>query len=100
MLLEVGGGGGAGGGGKKIKKRGGEKKRRGGGGVDPSANYAKEVLSFFKKFHSKFYSPAKFKKHNLQQLYCGTLIKNCKCCKIFKVCLTILGHYVLKAEEN
>ena len=40
----------------------------GGEGVDPSANYAKEVLSFFKKFHSKFYSPAKFKKHNLQQL--------------------------------
>ena len=26
-----------------------------------------------------------------------TLYKSCsKCCKIFKVCLTILGHYALK----
>ena len=35
-------------------------------------------------------------KHNVSK-WSDTLQKSCsKCCKIFKVCLTILGHYAIK----
>ena len=38
--------------------------------------------------------------HNVLK-WTGTLQKSCKeCCKIFKVCLTILGRYALKGYET
>ena len=38
--------------------------------------------------------------HNVPK-WSDTLEKSCgKCCKIFKVCLTILGHYALNGSKH
>ena len=38
--------------------------------------------------------------HNVPK-WSDTLLKSCTiCCKIFKVCLTILGFYALKAKDQ
>ena len=55
-------------------------------------------ITTFEKYKKDFQHPQCFNPlmHNVPK-WSDRLLKSCSiCCKIFKVCLTILGHYALK----